>query len=318
MAEKDWIVRYFAPLVRGRGAARLRDDVAELATQGPVAITVDAMVEGVHFLATDPIDTIARKLVRANVSDLLASGAEPAEALLTLGWPKARGEAEIASFAAALGDELTLWGAQLIGGDTIMSPHGLFLSLTLTGRCLSDGPVRRTTAKTGDCVWLTGCIGAAARGWDELSGDGVAAGGMGLAGRRWRDAYRLPQLPPLATAAFIARHASAAMDVSDGLLIDARSLAAASEVSLEIDLGTVPFAGGADGEADMLKLATWGDDYQVLFTAPRAASAMIAQKASDQGIQLARIGKISDGSGLSLILQGRNVNLPETLGFEHE
>ncbi|KJS35860.1 MAG: hypothetical protein VR74_14980 [Hyphomonas sp. BRH_c22] len=311
MAEKDWIARYFAPLAKGQGAAGLRDDVAQLGTTGPVAITVDAMVEGVHFLASDPIDTVARKLVRANVSDLLASGAEPAEALLTLGWPKARGEAEIAAFSAALGDELSAWGAQLIGGDTVTSPLGLFLSLTLTGRCLADGPVRRTGAKPGDAVWLTGCIGGAARGWEAVSG-----GDKGVAGG-WRDAYRLPDLPPLAAAAFIARHASAAMDVSDGLLIDARSLAAASGVSLEIDLGAVPFAGGADGEAEMLKLATWGDDYQVLFTAPEAASATIAQQASDEGIQLARIGKISDMSGLSLILRGRNVNLPETLGFEH-
>ena len=316
MAEKDWIARYFAPLAAGQGAAGLRDDVAQLGTAGPVAITVDAMVEGVHFRATDPIETVARKLVRANVSDLLASGAEPAEALLTLGWPKSRGETEIAGFAAALGDELSAWGAQLIGGDTVSNPPGLFLSLTLTGRCLSDNPVRRTSAKPGDSVWLTGCIGGAARGWDDVS-EGRDAGGDDVGGVRWRDAYRLPELPPLATAAFIARHAHAAMDISDGLLIDARSLAEASGVGLEIDLGEVRFAGGAADEAEMLKLATWGDDYQVLFTAPEAASDQIAHEASDEGIQLARIGKISEGSGLSLILRGRSVNLPETLGFEH-
>jgi thiamine-monophosphate kinase len=316
MAEKDWIARYFAPLASGQGAAGLRDDVAQLGSTGPLAITVDAMVEGVHFLASDPIGTVARKLVRANVSDLLASGAEPAEALLTLGWPKARGEAEIAAFATALGDELSAWGAQLIGGDTVSNPQGLFLSLTLTGRCLSDGPVRRTTAKPGDSVWLTGCVGGAARGWQEVS-SAAKAGGKGVAGGRWSDAYRLPELPPLATAAFIARHASAAMDVSDGLLIDASSLAAASSVGLEIDLGAVPFAGGADDEAEMLRLATWGDDYQVLFTAPEAASEAIAQQASDKGIQLARIGKISGGSGISLSLRGQSVNLPETLGFQH-
>ncbi|WP_439620558.1 thiamine-phosphate kinase [Hyphomonas sp.] len=312
MAEKEWIARYFAPLAKGQGAAGLRDDVALLETAGSVAITVDAMVEGVHFLVTDPIDTVARKLVRTNVSDLLASGAEPAEALLTLGWPKARGEAEIAAFAAALGDELSAWGAQLIGGDTVASPHGLFLSLTLTGLCLADGPVRRTSARPGDSVWLTGCIGSAARGWEAVSG-----GGKGVDVDRSPNAYWLPELPPLATAAFIASHASAAMDVSDGLLIDAGSLAAASGVSLEIELGAVVFAGGADGEAEMLKLATWGDDYQVLFTASEAASASIAQEASEKGIQLARIGKISGGSGLSLILRGQSVNLPETLGFEH-
>ncbi|MFT5775562.1 thiamine-phosphate kinase [Hyphomonas sp.] len=316
MAEKDWIARYFAPLAQGQGAAGLKDDVAQLGTSGPVAITTDAMVEGVHFLASDPVDTVARKLVRANVSDLLASGAEPAEALLTLGWPKARGEAEIAAFAAALGDELAAWGAQLIGGDTVTNPQGLFLSLTLTGRCLSDAPVRRTTAKTGDSVWLTGCVGGAARGWDVLCEE-AARPAKGVVSGPWVDAYRLPTLPPLATAGLVARHASAAMDVSDGLLIDARSLAGASGVGLEIDLGSVPFAGGAEDEAEMLKLATWGDDYQVLFTAAESRSEQIAHEASEQGIQLARIGKIMAGSGLSLGLKGKKINLPETLGFEH-
>lgn len=316
MAEKDWIARYFAPLAQGQGAAGLKDDVAQLGTTGPVAITTDAMVEGVHFLASDPVDTVARKLVRANVSDLLASGAEPAEALLTLGWPKARGEAGIAEFAAALGDELSAWGAQLIGGDTVTSPAGLFLSLTLTGRCLSTAPVRRTTAKTGDSVWLTGCVGGAARGWRVLS-EGAAHPGKGGVSGPWVDAYRIPALPPLATAGLVARHASAAMDVSDGLLIDARSLAEASGVGLDIDLGAVPFAGGAADEAEMLKLATWGDDYQVLFTAAESLSEQIAHEASDRGIQLARIGKIIIGSGLSLGLKGKKINLPETLGFEH-
>ncbi len=313
MAEKDWIARYLAPLAKSDGAAGLRDDVAQLGTSGSVAITTDAMVEGVHFLGTDPIDTVARKLVRTNVSDLLASGAEPAEALLVLGWPKGRGEAEIAAFAAALGDELAAWGAQLIGGDTVTSPGGLFLSLTLTGRCLNDGPVRRMGAKAGDCVWLTGTIGAAARAWQDHS-RGIASPFTGSDGG---DAYRLPVLPPLATAKLVADHASAAMDVSDGLLIDAEALAEASGVAMQVDLGAVAFAGGETELAAMLKLATWGDDYQTLFTAPENNSKLISREAQNSGIQIACIGKIVAGSGLSLEREGRNVNLPETLGFEH-
>ena len=313
MAEKDWIARYLAPLAKSAGAAGLRDDVAQLGTFGPVAITADAMAEGVHFLSTDPIDTVARKLVRTNVSDLLASGAEPAEALLVLGWPKGRGEAEIAAFAAALGDELAAWGAQLIGGDTVTSPGGLFLSLTLTGRCLNDGPVRRMGAKAGDCVWLTGTIGAAARAWQDHS-RGIPSPFPGSSGD---DAYRLPVLPPLATAKLVAGHASAAMDVSDGLLIDAKALAEASGVAMEMDLGAVAFAGGETELAEMLKLATWGDDYQTLFTAPENNSKLISREAQNSGIQIACIGKIVAGSGLSLEREGRNVNLPETLGFEH-
>jgi thiamine-monophosphate kinase len=313
MAEKDWIARYLAPLAQGAGAAGLRDDVAQLGVSDPVAITTDAMVEGVHFLSTDPIDTVARKLVRTNVSDLLASGAEPAEALLVLGWPKERSEAEIAAFAAALGDELASWGAQLIGGDTVTSPGGLFLSLTLTGRCLNAGPVRRSGAKPGDCVWLTGTIGAAARAWRDHS-RGIPSPFPGSDGG---DAYRLPLLPPLATAKLVAGYASAAMDVSDGLLIDAKALAEASGVAMEVDLDAVTFAGGETDLAEMLKLATWGDDYQTLFTAPENNSKLISREAQNSGIEITCIGKIVAGSGLSLERGGRNVNLPETLGFEH-
>jgi thiamine-monophosphate kinase len=313
MAEKNWIARYLAPLAQGAGAAGLRDDVAQLGVSDPVAITTDAMVEGVHFLGTDPVDTVARKLVRTNVSDLLASGAEPAEALLVLGWPKGRGEAEIAAFAAALGDELAVWGAQLIGGDTVTSPGGLFLSLTLTGRCLNAGPVRRSGAKAGDCVWLTGTIGSAARAWQDHS-RGIRSPFPGSSGA---DAYRLPVLPPLATAKLVADHASAAMDVSDGLLIDAKALAEASGVAMEMDLGAVRFAGGEMDLAEMLKLATWGDDYQTLFTAPENNSKLISREAQNSGIEITCIGKIVAGSGLSLERGGRNVNLPETLGFEH-
>ena len=107
------------------------------------------------------------------------------------------------------------------------------------------------------------------------------------------------------------------MDVSDGLLIDAKALAEASGVAMEMDLDAVRFAGGETELAEMLKLATWGDDYQTLFTAPEDNSKLISREAQNSGIEIACIGKIVAGSGLSLERGGRNVNLPETLGFEH-
>ncbi|MFN7056755.1 thiamine-phosphate kinase [Hyphomonas sp.] len=307
MAEKDWIRRYFAPLVRSAGAAGLTDDTAELSpANGPVVITTDAMVEGVHFFPDDPVETIARKLVRVNVSDILASGAEPREALLTLGWPaEGRSEAELAAFAAALGDELSQWGADLIGGDTVVSPSGLFLSLTLTGACLGPAPICRGGASAGDDVWVTGEIGAARRGylWKTT--------GQGEAG--WLAALRLPSLPPLSAAALLAREASAAMDISDGLLGDLAALAAASGLAAMIELSAVPFAGGAESLDQAVDLASWGDDYQLLFTAPPAAR--LAIEAS--GIPASRIGSLVKGQGLAARWQDAPVNLPETLAFEH-
>ncbi len=309
MAEKEWIRRYFAPLATSPGAARLSDDTAELAPPtGPVVITTDAMVEGVHFLADDPIDTIARKLVRVNVSDILASGAAPVEALLVLGWPASRAEPELAAFADALGDELAACGAVLIGGDTVSSPGGLFVALTLTGRCLGKAPLRRGGAGAGDDIWVTGEIGRARRGFLDRSAGKDSP---------WIADLRTPVLPPPEAARLLATHASAAMDVSDGLLGDIHALAEASGAGAEIDFDSVPFAGHPSGIAEMLDLATWGDDYQLLFTVPSGIREVLLRDARAQGIRISRIGRIRAVRGLAVTLQGEPVNLPETIGFEH-
>lgn len=310
VGERDWISRYFVPLVSALGADALRDDVAELSVSGGrIVATVDALVEGVHFFPDDPIGSVARKLVRANVSDIIAKGAQPVEALLTLGWPKSRSEGQLARFAEALGGELADWGAQLVGGDTTASPHGLFLSLTLTGRCGPDGAIRRNGAKAGDSLWVTGQIGAACLGYKALR--------EGRADDPYIAAYREPALASLRIIDLLRNCASGSMDVSDGLLGDARMLAAASGLSVTVDLDLVPFAGGAYGLEEQLALASWGDDYQVLFAAPQSASHQIEFSAPEMSLQVTKIGTFASGSGLQAISNGSPVNLPETLGFEH-
>lgn len=308
MAEKDLIARYFAPLATLAGAADLRDDVALLSGQGPRIITTDALVEGVHFLSGDPVDTVARKLVRVNVSDVIAKGAKPKEALLTLGWPKHYREADMAIFAAALGDELAAWGASLIGGDTVSSLGGLFMSITLTGVCQTGGPVRRSGAKTGDDIWLSGEIGAGKRGYDAA----LAGTDEALASQ-----YRLPNLPDVAIASMIAAHANASGDISDGLFGDALALANASDKALTIELSQIAFSGSPEAQEVQLALASWGDDYQCLFTAGMASRDCIEQDAAKNGLKLARIGAVHTGQGLKVTNKGQFVNLPETLAFEH-
>jgi thiamine-monophosphate kinase len=309
MRERDWIRRYFAPLAAAPGAARLTDDTAELAcAPGAAVITTDAMLEGVHFFAGDPLAGLARKLVRVNVSDILASGAEPAEALLTLGWPGGRGEADLAEFAAALGDELAAWGAGLIGGDTVSSPSGLFLSLTLTGRCIGPRPVRRGGARPGDELWVTGEIGGARRGFLARQAGTHSP---------WIAWLQTPVLPVAGAAGLLASFASAAMDISDGLLGDARSLAEASGQGAEIDLDSVPFAGGAASLAEKIDLSTWGEDYQLLFAAPPEARQNLLEGAARLGLRISRVGRICPDGGLVALSEGSRVNLPETIGFEH-
>ncbi len=309
MSERGWIEKYFAPLARAPGAARLSDDTAELSRQtGPVVITTDAMVEGVHFLSGDPVESLARKLVRVNVSDILSSGAVPLEALLVLGWPPSRTEEDLAAFVGALGAELDAWGISLIGGDTVSAPGGLFLSLTLTGACMANAPIRRNGAAPGDELWVTGEIGGARLGFLARA-----------AGRDSPHHLQLlePKIPGLAAARLMAAHASAAMDVSDGFLGDAATLARASGCGVDITLSDVPFADHAPDLAEALELATWGDDYQLLFAVPESGRERLETDALSCGIRISRIGRLTAGDGLNVTWQGAHVNLPETLGFEH-
>lgn len=311
MAEKDWIKRYFAPLAKADGAAGLSDDVAELRTDGRRIVTVDALVEGVHFLPSDPIDTVARKLVRVNVSDVLASGAVPEEALLTLVWPQARTESDLAVFAAALGDELAAWSIDLMGGDTVRVPEGgpLMLSLTLTGRCLGNGPIRRAGAEAGNDIWVSGEIGAGALGLQAaLVGDSENAAFAH---------YRVPKIPKKAIATLIARYGTASVDVSDGLLGDLSAVLAASSVGAEIALERISFPIDIDDLEDMMRCVTGGDDYQSVFCTAADDREKVATFATEKDIKISRIGHIQTEKGLRVNANGVSVNLPETLGFEH-
>lgn len=298
MDEFDIIASLFAPLATSVGSDLLRDDVAEIITSGRTIVTADAIVEGVHFLSSDPIETVAAKLVRVNVSDVVAKGGRPTAAVLSLIWPETRrlrGAEELPRFADALGAELRRWGAQLVGGDTTSTPGPLTLSLTLLGCCGPRGPVRRSGASAGDDVWVTGAIGD---GWlglevalgrlSEISAEDAAA----LLGR-----YRTPEPPALAFAGVIAEFATGSVDVSDGLAADAGRLAVASNVALEFDLSAIPLSDEAERaekraplKVSLERLIAGGDDYQALFTAPPCHREELAARASGLGIRLSRIG----------------------------
>jgi len=306
MSEFDWIARYFAPIAKSVGAAGLTDDVAKLSS-GNRIITTDALVESVHFLPTDPIETVARKLVRVNVSDIVSKGARPSEALLTLGWPPIRLEDDLKSFAAAFQDELASWGIGLLGGDTVTSPDRLFLSLTLTGT-LPEGrePVRRSGALVGDTVWLSGEMG-----WGGLGLTAARAGEEGAAAAR----YRVPQIPSISLADTILAHATASMDISDGLIADLQKLLSASQCGAGIDLETIPLAAPIDRGVlgSVLAAITAGDDYQCVFTALPESTETLMQEHRD----LTSIGTISAGADLQLMWKGQPIPLPECAGYEH-
>ncbi|MEM6692715.1 MAG: thiamine-phosphate kinase [Planctomycetota bacterium] len=314
MDEFQRIETFFGPLVKTSRALNLRDDVAVLSSgesRRSLVVTTDALVEGVHFLPTDPIETVARKLVRVNVSDILSKGARPLDALLTLGWPSNRGDDELECFAKALGEELASWGINLIGGDTVRAPSQLFFSLTLTGDCHGEGPIQRSGAIAGDDIWVTGDIG-----WGYLGLQAAMSDHVGSIDAIQR--YREPALPFNGISDLIADFATSSMDVSDGLLGDLQKICLASGVGATLHAEQVPLAIPVESWDQAVPQLTGGDDYQILFTATPDLASTIRQRSEQLRVQITKIGTINLNGGITAFWLGNPVELPKRLGFAHE
>jgi len=239
--EDSLIARYFKPLATDPGAFGLVDDAAILRSAGEdIVVTTDAVVEGVHYLVTDPPDAIARKALRVNLSDLAAKGAVPAGFVLTLAL-RSKEDAWLRPFADALGEDAKSFACPLLGGDTVSTPGPQMVSITAFGRVPQGRMIGRTGARPGDRILVTGTIGDAALGLDVLTG-GAAAGAL-TSDAAARDflisRYRVPQ-PRNVLAQAVRDHATAAMDVSDGLAGDLTKLCAASGVSATVEVANVP------------------------------------------------------------------------------
>jgi thiamine-monophosphate kinase len=317
--EDSLIARYFRPLATDPGAFDLTDDAAILKPSGDeLVVTTDAIVEGVHFLSGDPADTVARKALRVNLSDLAAKGATPAGFVLTLAL-RAPDDAWLTAFAHGLGEDATQFGCPLLGGDTVSTPGPLMISITAFGRVPAGKMVRRNGAKAGDRVVVSGTIGDAALGLGLLKG-GAALGGDEremLIGR-----YRVPQ-PRIALAQAVRDQASAAMDVSDGLAGDLAKLCAASGVSAAIDAQSIPLSAPArellnSGAVGIESILSGGDDYEILCTIPENRFEAFAQAAQVAGVPVTSIGTIIAGPAVPRFIdgQGAEIVLPR-LSYSH-
>jgi thiamine-monophosphate kinase len=312
--EDHIIARYFKPLARHPGAFGLSDDAAILAPpQGcDVVLKADAIIAGVHFFADDPADAVARKALRVNLSDLAAKGAEPAGFLLSLALPADVDETWLAAFARGLGADAEAYGCPLMGGDTDRTPGPTVISIAAFGLVPHGAMVRRRGARAGDAVVVTGTIGDAALGLRLKRDANLAA--------RWRLApmqrehllarYLLPQ-PRNVIAPALRAHASAAMDVSDGLVGDLAKLLRISNVGAEIAVASVPLSEAARAavaaEPALIETAlTGGDDYEVLCTMGPAGVAGFRTAAAEAGVAVTEIGRVTDGAGARFLDAGGN------------
>lgn len=310
-AEFGLIARHFRPLA-GPGGLDLLDDAA-LLTPPPgreLVLTADAMVEGVHFLLDDPAELVARKLLRVNLSDLAAKGAAPLSYLLTVSARRATPDAWFAAFAAGLAEDQARFGIALLGGDTTSTPGPISLSLTAIGHVAPGAMVRRSGARPGDGVWVTGTIGDGALGLRAIRGELADAGGW-LAGR-----YRLPQPRlGLVTPALV----SACMDVSDGLVQDLGHLCRASGVGAAIAAPLVPLSDPARqaGPGWFETCVTGGDDYELLLAAAPEREGELQSAASGLDLTVTRIGAFTSGKGVRM-LDGSGRPIPfERGGWSH-
>jgi len=307
MKESEVIAR-LRRIATDPAARGLADDVALL---DGLVITHDTIAEGVHFLPSDPPASVGWKLVAVNLSDLAAKGATPAAALLSLTISDDEWDEQFLGGVEAACESYAL---PLIGGDTIALPVSApkVLGLTAIGRGGERVP-DRAGGKAGDKLWLVGTIGDSAAGLAQLREDPRATGVL-------VDIYRRP-VPLLVPGQVLARHATAMMDVSDGLLLDALRLAQASGCVATIDIDSFPLtdafsqAQGQDREARLFA-ATGGDDYALLAALPPGLDPSTLSLPS--GTTITRIGSLEAGEpAIRLMSEGKPIESPEGLGFEH-
>ena len=314
-SEFEIIEKIFAPLATSRAALRLKDDVAVLSGRASydLILSTDSIVEGVDFFTNDPPDTIAQKALRVNLSDLAAKGAVPFGYLLTLVLRKSVRTAWLRAFARGLAADQRQFKVALLGGDMSSTRGPLTITIAALGYVPKGGAILRSGAKPGDLVFVSGTIGD-------------SAGGLAAIKSKRRDAqlvkrFRVPQ-PRVSLGPKLRGVASAALDVSDGLLADLGHLADVSGVHIAIEAASIPLssrlrrAWGEDS-GTVLRAATAGDDYEIAFTTRPSKRKRVETVSKSIGVPLTQIGLVSKGRGVKLFdRQGTSINVRRK-GYTH-
>jgi len=300
--EFELIERYFRPLATTPGAFGLSDDAAVFRPPPgeDLLLKTDLIAAGVHFFPEDPPASIARKALRVNLSDIASKGGIAVGYLLSLALPNDWTESWIKKFADGLRVDQETYGVTLFGGDTSRASGGLTISVAAIGRVPKDRMVRRSGARSGDLIYVSGTIGDAALALAIRTGRVKATAGKGT--RALLDRYLHPQ-PRLALAPVLRAHASAAMDVSDGLVGDFGHIARSSGIAGDIEAAAVPLSPAARAIVSkhpetLATVLTGGDDYEILATIPPDRASAFEAAASAAAVPVTLIGSVHKGSGV--------------------
>lgn len=314
-SEFDIIARYFTRPAR-RAVLGVGDDAAivQVAQGHHLTITTDSLVAGTHFFPDAEPGPLGHKCLAVNLSDLAAMGAQPRYALLALTMPAVK-EEWIAEFAGGFLHLAELFEVDLIGGDTTQGP--LSITVTAVGETKAGKALTRSGARAGDDVWVSGVLGEAALALRHLRGD------LRLRGAELEHCLkRLNQpTPRMALGENLVGLATAAIDVSDGLVADLGHICERSGVGAQVDFAAIPCAAHAlvlRGLPPVREaLLAGGDDYELLFTAAPGSRREIVALSARLHLAISRIGRIAQGSGVTVLDEsGAPIALPAK-GFEH-
>ena len=274
--------------------------------------TLDTLVEGRHFPESTEAASIGWKSLAVNVSDLVAMAADPAHFLLSLTLPQ-DDESWLARFSDGLFRAAEAFGMTLVGGDTCRGP--LSISIQANGWVPPDQFVTRSGASSGDRIWLSGCVGESALGLALLQGRIDPEKVDAATTARAYTALNYPQ-PRTELIGLLRRHATAAIDISDGLAADLRHLLEQSGVGAVIDRSALPLVDALSPKQQLELALGGGDDYEILFTAPPAADDVLREAARQLPFGLSPIGHITE-SGCWLVEDRERTDLNDYRGYDH-
>ena len=326
MNEFDLIERYFAPLAGPEGL-ELKDDTARFTPRAghDILITTDSFVEGVHFPAGMYGADVAERLLRTNLSDIASKAGRPLGYQLSLSMPAGKMEQWIPAFAKGLETTQSEYGCTLWGGDTTATDGPAVFSITLIGEVRKEGMIQRAGAALGDDVWVSGVLGDAMLGCDLVTNQPISPVPSGEHLFIFESAYWRPE-PVFAFQNILAKFATAAADISDGILADVAHISKLSETCAALNFDALPFSIGAEGWADSQSnpvkarqaLASFGDDYGVVFTAKDENRQAIFDAARRSKLKLTLVGSMLPGSGSACLdVEGQEMAWPKK-GYRHK